>query len=607
MVKRIWRLLDQRERLRIAGIGPLLAASALVEAAGVAAVLPFLGLLSNPDGVGGVPVLGRWLAGLGSDSNETLRVAGVALAAVVVAANLLVILTNWWLNRYTADLTAAMSSRLLRHYLSQPYLVVLARDSSTLANRTIYQVSQLVGQGVRSLLEIAARSVVIVALIAVLVALDPRTALISFLCVAGAYGAVFLASRRYLARAGREAASAGAARLRVIYEALGGFKELRVAGRELFAHEQYLAPSRRAAAIHATTLTIAGVPRTALEAVAVAGIVTIATFLTTSEAASPSNVLPLLGAYAFAGLRILPAMQALFGGLASLRFTKAALDEIEADFGLRGAIEDVARSEVTECAFTDAIELRGVTFAYPGTVAPALNDVSLSIPRLGSVAIIGTTGSGKSTLADVLLGLLEPSEGGIFVDGRPVGQEQVRSYRRLFGYVPQTIFLMDDTIARNVAFGLRSADIDHAAVVRACQEAQVADFIESELPLGYETPVGERGVRLSGGQRQRLGIARALYHQPQVIVMDEATSALDVHTEDLVFRAVTHARRGRTIITIAHRLETAAKADWVVVMRHGSIVDQGPPSAVLERFRSEPEGTPPTDGIDRPEKEMGAP
>ena len=262
-----------------------------------------------------------------------------------------------------------------------------------------------------------------------------------------------------------------------------------------------------------------------------------------------------------------------------------ALEAIEADFLQAAATEGALEAPPTPPPFDTALELRAVGFTYPATDHPVLHDIDVEIPRGRSIAFVGRTGSGKTTLVDVVLGLLEPDEGVVMIDGIPVAQDQRRAYRRLFGYVPQSIFLMDDTIARNVAFGVPEEEIDHGAVRSACELAQIADFVEHDLPDGYATVVGERGVRLSGGQRQRIGIARALYHRPQVLVFDEATSALDVHTERYVYAALAALAKTHTIITVAHRLETVTGSDHVVVLEHGRIVDQGRPNDVLVRYR----------------------
>lgn len=587
VITRLWRLLDPFERRRVVGIVPLLALSALVEVVGVAAVIPFLSLLADPASVRELPWVGPWIAGLGiEDPTILLRWAGGLVAGTLLVANGLVLATRWWLMRFSWRMIHGLSSRLLGHYLSQPYEFILGQNSSELVNRVVLVVRQVVDQGLRAALEIVGRSVVILALVVFLVVLSPLTAVVAFTTLGGMYAVVFVASRRFLKRVGREWVIVGSARLKAVGEALGGFKELRVAGREGSALRQYLGPSRRFGDIESGWNAVAELPRYALEALAVGGLVLIASLLA-GRGGAFENTLPLLGAYAFAGLRLMPALQAIFSAVAKLRLAGGSLDIIEADLRPREALEPGALDAPTPLRFEHRIELRDLHFTYAGGEAPALAGVDVVIEKNRSVAVLGRTGSGKTTLVDVLLGLLVAQRGSVRVDGRPVGPAELRSYRRLFGYVPQTIYLLDDSVARNVAFGLADAEIDLEAVRRACREAQIAEFIEQELPQGYATTVGERGVRLSGGQRQRIGIARALYHRPAVLVFDEATSALDVHTEGLVYRALEGIASERTVVTITHRLESVAKADRVIVLERGRVVDQGAPGEVVGRYRDD--------------------
>ena len=589
MLARLWRLFGREERRRLLTIAPLLALAAAVEVVAVAAVMPFLALLADPGSLPDLPLVGNLLAGIDPDAaSESLPLAGLSLALLLLLANGLLIATSWWVHRFSWGLNHSISSRLLRHYLRQPYAFVLQRNTAELVNKVIVEVRQLSDQGVRAALDLLTRSTVIVALVGLLVVLDPLLAGVAFASLGTVYGVIYLVSRRYLRRIGREIVAAGAARLKAVNEALGGFKDLRVAGRERAAYEQYLPHSRRFGEVQAAVGVLVMVPRYALEAIAVGGVVVVASLLAGREGSSVA-ALPVFGAYAFAGLRLMPAMQHLFGAVARLRFVTGALDAIEADMRLASDLEaDVTPADETPYPFREAISLRGVTYAYPsGDGELALHSADVDVRRNRSLAIVGRTGSGKSTLVDVLLGLLTPDEGCVSVDGQPVPPERVRAYRRLFGYVPQSIYLLDDSIARNVAFGLPEDAIDLEAVRRACRQAQIAQFVEEELPKGYLTRVGERGVRLSGGQRQRIGIARALYHQPPVLVFDEATSALDVHTEQQVYQALDAIARERTVVTIAHRLETVAKADHVIALERGRVVDEGPPEVVLARYRLE--------------------
>ncbi|MBA3890881.1 MAG: ABC transporter ATP-binding protein [Gemmatimonadaceae bacterium] len=592
MLARLWQLLDRRDRRSVISILPLLLASAIVEIAGVAAVLPFIALLSDPASIFTLPIVGPLVLESGiEDPLQLLRWVGLVLAVVLLLANALVIATHWWVLRFSWSLNHRLSSRLLRRYLEQPYDFTLTRNTATLSSKVIVEVRRLVEHGFQSWLEIVTRSVVIVALIAFLVALDPVLALVVFGVLGVAYAGIFVVSRRYLQRIGHEAVKLGVARLKAVNEALGAFKDLKVTGREASAFLQYDRPARRYGQIEAAQGAIAILPRYALEGVAVGGMVLIAAIMA-GRGGTFASTLPLLGAYAFAGLRLMPLMQQLFGAVARSRFAEGSMEAVEADFreveSGEGDVDDVP----SPMAFERSIVLRDVRYAYPNSTTPVLDAVTIEIGKDCSLAVVGRTGAGKTTLIDVILGLLVPAEGSIEVDGVTVTAEGRRGYRRLFGYVSQHVYLLDDTISRNIALGLQDDAIDPQAVREACMLAQIAEFIEDELADGYATMVGERGVRLSGGQRQRIGIARALYHRPPILVFDEATSALDMHTERQLYRALEVIARSRTVITIAHRLETVEKADAVVVLEDGRVIDSGAPTDILSRYRLDASGEP---------------
>ena len=563
---------------------PLVLVAAGFEVLGVASVIPFLSVLADPSSVLALPIIGPFLAGAGvTDDAALVRWTGLLLASVIVISNVVMIAKHYWLLRYSWGLNSALSSRLLRHYLAQPYVASLTRNTGAMTNKLITEVRQVVEVGFRSTLEIVVRTVMIVAVLAFLIALDPLLASAVFGTLGLFYGAVFFAAKGVLRRYGREAVAAGAARVKAVNEALGGIKDLKVVGRELSAHRRFDVPTQRFGTLQARIGAISTLPRYALEAIAFGGMVLIASLMAGREGSFVAT-LPLLGAYGVAAMRLLPAMQALFSAVARVRAAGGSLEAIEADFLDARSEGRSLEPAPAPLAFERSVELRGVSFSYPSGERPALESVSIVVPRGSSLAIVGRTGSGKTTLVDVILGLLEPQHGTVAVDRVAVTPERRRAYRRLYGYVPQSIFLVDDSIARNVALGIPDDEVDMAAVEHACRSAQILEFIRQELPDGFETVVGERGVRLSGGQRQRIGIARALYHQPAILVFDEATSALDVHTEHLVYEAFEGLAREHTLITVAHRLATVRQADHVVVLEQGRVVDQGPPEAVLDRF-----------------------
>jgi ABC-type multidrug transport system fused ATPase/permease subunit len=302
------------------------------------------------------------------------------------------------------------------------------------------------------------------------------------------------------------------------------------------------------------------------------------------------GVLPVLGLYAFAGIRLFPAFQQIYSSMTAMRFSRPILDKLVDDMQRnRANAETPARSAAVPLRLAERLELEGMRYAYPKSERGALNGLDLAIDARTTVGIVGGTGAGKTTTVDVILGLLAPQAGELRVDGVPVTEANRRGWQNAIGYVPQAIFLTDDSVAANIAFGLPADEIDHAAVERAAKIAELHAFVMDELPEGYATQVGERGVRLSGGQRQRIGIARALYHDPDVLILDEATSALDNLTEKAVMDAVHNLGHAKTIILIAHRLSTVRDCDMIFMLERGRVVAQGSYDELLEssqKFRA---------------------
>jgi ABC-type multidrug transport system fused ATPase/permease subunit len=345
-------------------------------------------------------------------------------------------------------------------------------------------------------------------------------------------------------------------------------------------------PARAFARHQASAQVVSQLPRFALEAIAFGGMLLVVLYLMAQNGGF-SNALPVIALYAFAGYRLMPALQAIYKSVTSVRFAAPALEALHADLmGLQPANPHQAGEALP---LNHAITLSDVTYSYPNAPQPALKELNLTIPARATVGLVGATGSGKTTTVDVMLGLLEPQRGTLAVDGVVIDETNRRAWQRAIGYVPQHIYLADDSVAANIAFGLEAKDIDPMAVERAAKIANLHEFVMEELPEQYQTTVGERGVRLSGGQRQRIGIARALYHDPQVLILDEATSALDNLTEQAVMEAVHNLGREITIILIAHRLSTVKACDTIFLLEKGELKAQGTFDELTqasERFRA---------------------
>jgi ABC-type multidrug transport system fused ATPase/permease subunit len=555
-------------------------AVALLETIGVGTIVPFMMVVANPSVLHEDNWVGRiyaWSA-IGSD-DRFLFLLGLAVLFVLVGGNALKATGTWSIHRFSQMAGYAIALQLFRTYLARPYEYFLTRHSADLGKNILTEVQQVVSGVLWPGLSALSRAIAVLLLIALLLVADPLLTLAAVLTLSGAYALIYVGTRRYLLRIGQKQVAANRARYYVASEVFSGVKEVKLKGLEDVSAERLSGPSLQFARHLAVSHTLSQAPRYVLEVIAFGGILLIILFLL-AERKGLSEALPLVSLYAFAGYRMLPALQEVFNGVTRMRFSWATLELVRQEMMSPVA---PALPFVAPLPFERAIRLENVSYRYPLGDAPALVNIYLEIPRGARVGFIGPTGSGKSTAIDVILGLLRPSNGRVMIDGIALDSEElIRSWQARIGYVPQHIFLADDTVAANIAFGEVAGRMNHAAVERAARMAQLHDFVTNELPRGYDTPVGERGIRLSGGQRQRLGLARALYGNPAVLVLDEATSALDNETEAAVIQALDELRAGCTVIMIAHRLTTVRCCDFLVRMEDGRVTASGTPDKVLE-------------------------
>jgi len=366
-------------------------------------------------------------------------------------------------------------------------------------------------------------------------------------------------------------------RIQQLQQGLGSAKDIKLLGREGEFLAQYSVHNIQSARVAQYQATLQQLPRMILELLAVAGLAAlVATLL--AQGREMAGILPTVGLFAAAAFRLAPSVTRVLSAVQSFRYGMPVTNTLYDELKLT-ATEPAPRNPNGPAAFQTEIRLADVRYTYQGAHAPVLNALCISILKGESVGFVGPSGSGKSTMVDVILGLLTPDEGQVMVDGQDV-QRSLRAWQDQIGYVPQSIYLTDDTLRRNVAFGLPDDKIDDAAVQRAIKAAQLEDFVAGQ-PDGLETVVGERGVRLSGGQRQRIGIARALYHDPAVLVLDEATSALDTDTEAGVMQAVMALQGSKTILIVAHRLSTVEHCDRLYQLERGEVVAEGTPAEIL--------------------------
>lgn len=541
-----------------------------LETLGIGLVIPAIGLLTHRDSSITYPAFQLALQALGNPSQQTLVIAGMLVLVVVyLIKTLFLALLAWYQTHFAFGVQVQLSQRLFTIYLSQPYTFHLQRNSAQLVRNIIHEVSVFTSN-VLAGMTLLTELLVLLGLSSLLLFVEPLGTLIVVSVLVVATSSFHYLTRGYIARWGEARQLHEGLRIQHLQQGLSAAKDVKLLGRETEFLEQYQIHNIRTAHALQLQVTLGQLPRLWLELLAVIGLAILVLSLLWQGRAFEA-VLPTLGLFAAAAFRLMPSVSRVLNAVQTLRYGLPAINTLYAELQLTAPATVGTHNPVVQ--FRATLTLSQTTYSYPGAAEPALKDVSLTIKRGESVGFIGPSGAGKSTLVDILLGLLTPDAGKVWVDGKNI-QENLRSWQDQIGYVPQSIFLTDDTLRRNVAFGLSNEQIDDALVQRAVQAAQLEGFVAS-LPNGLETFVGERGIRLSGGQRQRIGIARALYHNPQVLILDEATSALDNLTERAVMEAVYNLRREITIILIAHRFTTVRECDQIYLLRRGRVTAQG--------------------------------
>jgi ABC-type multidrug transport system fused ATPase/permease subunit len=541
-------------------------AQGVFQVIGVTSIFPFLAIASDPERIRHSHFGLRFLALLPPMGNrELLITTGVIAIVGLLLSNVFNLLAEYTRARYANSFAHWLRVRLLRRMASQPYGYFLQRNSGDLLRKVMSDVGSYTGGVLLPLLDSIARAIIAALLLTTLFLVQPVIAVSAALGLGAFYVIIFrvLARKRREVNEGFQRAIGGS--YRNAQQMLGGIKPIKVHR----AEEHFLGRFARHSAVVAQMSNrmplIANSTRYLVEPLAFGGLV-LAVVVLAVRGRDFSDILPNLGVMAVAGYRLLPNLQLLYGQVTQFTSMRYSLDEVFEEFVVAERDEKSGNVEISlgksrPIEWHDAITLDEVSFIYPGTDRRVLDRFSITIQKNTSIGFIGPTGSGKSTLIDLLLGLHRPTSGRVLIDGQPLTPELIPSWQATIGYVPQEIFLIDDTIARNIALGVADNDIDTVRLREVCAMAQIVDFIELELRNGFQTTVGERGVRLSGGERQRLGLARALYHRPSLVLLDEATSALDIATEAKLLEALRALAGKLTIVMVAHRLSALANCD----------------------------------------------
>ncbi len=536
-------------------------------------VIPAIALLTQD--LSSYPSLAPMLDRLGNPSrSELVLYAMLSLVVIYVAKNGFLAFLFWRQTRFAFGVQADLSQRLFTVYLRQPYSFHLQRNSAQLMSNVNGEVS-LFTDALLNCLAILTEAMVLLGIGALLFAIEPLGAAIAVLVLGGSAWLFQYFTRRRIASWAATRRQHVVLQQQHLHQGFGGVKDVKILGREQEFIDQYSLHNRLTARANQMHTMLQMFPRLWLEALAVIGL-TVLVGVMLAQRRDMASILPVLGLFAAAAFRLMPSVNRSLGAIQALRYCVPAVNALYEEVKLA---PPPPQASAPMPALHKELRTVSLRFRYPDAAAPALDSLGISIGKGESVGFVGPSGSGKSTLVDVLLGLLTPEAGRVEVDGRNI-QADLRAWQDQVGYVPQSIYLTDDSLRRNIAFGLPNDAIDEAAVRRAIRAAQLEEFV-SALPDGLDTIIGERGVRLSGGQRQRIGIARALYHDPSVLVLDEATSALDTATELGVMQAVNALRGEKTLIVVAHRLSTVAGCDRLYRLERGRVADEGAPSRIL--------------------------
>ena len=573
--KKLLFLLSPYERKRAGLLLIMIIIMALLDTIGIASILTFVAVLTNPTLIETNIILNIMFLALGKfgviTNEEFLFILGILVFVLLITSIIFKALTTYAQVQFIQMLEFSIGKQLVKRYLNQTYSWFLSRNSADLGKTILSEVAQVITHGVNPLMELITKGILATLIITLLVTIDLKLALIVSLSLGCVYLLIFYFVRKFLNRSGEERLKNNQLRFTAVSEAFGAIKEIKVGGLE----EVYINGFSNSAQIYARTLAssqaIGQLPRFILEAITFGGILLIIIYMM-DQTGSFNNSLPIISLYVFAGYRLIPALQQIYSSFTQLTFVRPSINKLHSDLKNLKLFNQNQVQEIL--TFNKSITLNRIHYNYPNTSRSALKDINLTIPTKSIVGLIGPTGCGKTTTVDIILGILQPQKGTLEIDGKVITEQNLRSWQQLIGYVPQHIYLSDDTVEANIAFGEKIEDINQDMVEKAAKIANLHQFVVDELPKKYQTIIGERGVRLSGGQRQRIGIARALYHDPKVLILDEATSALDNQTEEAVMNAINNISKDITTILIAHRLNTLKNCNIIFKLDKGSLKEK---------------------------------
>lgn len=584
LVKNLFSLLTPYQRRRFYVLQILVVIMAFAEIVGIASIVPFMALMGDISLLQGKNIYASLYAATGiTDPHNFLFLAGLTVLIALTIGAAISTFTIWRLALFGTKVGAEIADRLYRHYMQQNWLFHANSSSAQLTKQITAESGRVTGQIIQPLLQMNARIVLTLFIVMGIFLYNPWVAITGLVIFTGAYLVLYKVVRTRLQKNGQKISHLTTIRFRLMNEGFGGIKDIILLGRRDDLIQRFEQSGLAISYAQGTNTALGQVPRYFMELLAFGSIISLILFLIKTEQGNLGAILPTLSVYALAGFKLLPSLQQIYSSTASIKSAQSAFEAIRQDL-IESGSQPPAEPEMhsLRLAPTRSITLQDVTFTYPGKANPALKELYFDIPANRTIGIVGPSGSGKSTAIDMLLGLINPQQGKLLIDDVEITLNNLRSWQDGIGFVPQSIFLSEGSIAENVAFGVPTQQIDRAQVKKSLDLAHLDELIQ-DLPEGIDSKVGERGIQLSGGQRQRIGIARALYNDASVLVFDEATSALDGITEKIIMDAIHDFSGQKTIIMVAHRLKTVQKCDVIFYLKNGRVTDAGTYQELMDK------------------------
>jgi ABC-type multidrug transport system fused ATPase/permease subunit len=589
IVKHFFSILKTSQRRQFYLLQVLVIVMSLTQIVGVASIIPFMALVGDLSQLKQDTFIAEVykLSGLSSESQFVFWL-GLSVLIMLFFASIISMYTTWRITLFANKISVEIADRLYTHYLKQDWLFHASGSSAQLTKQIATETLRINHGILMPFMHMNANVVFVTSMSISIFIFDPIVAIVGVVIFAISYFFIFKLVSLKLLNNGRSISEMYEKRYRLMNEGFGGIKDVLLLGRNIDFINRFYKTGVVFAYSQGVNNALGYAPRYFMELIAFGSMIALVLYLFTSYDGDLSSILPILSVYAIAGMKLLPAFQGIYNSLASIRASTGAYEAIKQDLIDSSQIKpatnkfNTSKKERSYLSPKKQISLENISFRYPGKEELVLNQMNMSIPVKQVIGIVGPSGSGKSTLVDILLGLIEPQKGFLKIDGKIINNKNRRSWQNNIGFVAQAIFLSEGTIAENVAFGLAKNKINFNQVENALKLANLEEFVTG-LKNGVHTKVGERGVQLSGGQRQRIGIARALYHRPEVLVFDEATSSLDGITEKMIMEAVYKFSDEKTIIMIAHRLKTVEKCDQIFFIDEGKVADRGTFKELIEK------------------------